>query len=34
MHIYVLSLLKCKLHLHLCNFVEAHLHYVIIEFEV
>jgi hypothetical protein len=31
MHIYVSSLLKCKMHLH--DFVEGHLHYATVEFE-
>jgi hypothetical protein len=32
MHIYVSSLLKCKMHLH--DFVGGHLYYSIVEFEV
>jgi hypothetical protein len=31
-HIYVSSLLKCKMYLY--DFVEGHLHYAIIEFKV
>jgi hypothetical protein len=36
MHIYISSLLKCKmhLHLHLCDSVGGHLHYATVEFEV
>jgi hypothetical protein len=34
MHIYVSSLLKCKMHLHLPESVEEHLHYATVEFEV
>jgi hypothetical protein len=34
MHICVSSLLKCKMHLHSRDSVEAHLHYATVEFEV
>jgi hypothetical protein len=34
MYIYVSSLLKCKIHLYLYDFVKGHLHYAIIEFKV
>jgi hypothetical protein len=34
MHIYVSSLLKYKMHLHLCDSVEVHLHYATVKFEV
>jgi hypothetical protein len=32
MHIYVPSLLKCKIHLH--DFVKGHLYYTIIKFKM
>jgi hypothetical protein len=34
MHIYVSSLLKCKMHLRLHDSVEGHLHYATDKFEV
>jgi hypothetical protein len=34
MHICVSSLLKCKMHLHLPDFVKLHLHYTTIKFKM
>jgi hypothetical protein len=34
MHICVYSLLKCKMHLHLHDFVGEYLHYATVEFKV